>query len=268
MGSTHTHEETGACVTARDDIKPSESGTWAQVKNSTKSVTDYDAHAAQSADAVLAPLGTPSNPSSEIFTLANFITLCRFLLTIAFLVLFVNHANRYLALTLYAVAALTDFLDGWVARSTQTVSWLGKIMDPIMDRVLLFTGVLGLMARGELPVWVAAFVILRDVYLACGSLRLQKYRRRPVDVAFIGKVTTALLMVGFCDLLLDLPVVPGLDLVNVPWLPGLNGQPVVLGMYFVYLGLVCSFLTAVLYTMEGYRIKKEVLAEAGNETHA
>ena len=42
------------------------------------------------------------------------------------------------------VAAITDFLDGQIARRTNTVSWVGKIMDPIMDRLLLFTGVLGL----------------------------------------------------------------------------------------------------------------------------
>ena len=64
-------------------------------------------------------------------------------LTFAFLYLFITGSNRMLALVLYAVAASTDFLDGQVARRTQTVSWVGKIMDPIMDRVLLFTGVLG-----------------------------------------------------------------------------------------------------------------------------
>ncbi|MBR1830739.1 MAG: CDP-alcohol phosphatidyltransferase family protein, partial [Atopobiaceae bacterium] len=188
-------------VTARDNIQPTDTSEWGRVKNATKSVTDYDAHAAQAHSVTVAPLGTPENPNSKIFTLANVITVCRFLLTVAFLWLFVNHANRYVALALYAIASLTDFLDGWVARSTQNVSWLGKIMDPIMDRVLLFTGVVGLVVRGELPLWVACFVILRDAYLLAGSMVLQRYRRRPVDVSIIGKVTTALLMVGFCFLL-------------------------------------------------------------------
>ena len=253
----HRHE--GACVTAFDDIQPSDDSRWGRVKNSTKSVADYDAHAAQSAHVTAAPLGTPQNPSSDIFTLANFITVCRFALTVAFLVLFVKGGNHHLALALYAIAAVTDFLDGWVARATQTVSWLGKIMDPIMDRFLLITGVLGLVVAGDLPLWVAAFVAVRDLYLLGGSVYLQKYRRRPVDVSFIGKVTTALLMTGFCVLLLGAPVVPGLGITSATWLPGLNDQEVTAGIFLVYAGVVTSFLTAVLYTIEGFAIKRDAL---------
>ena len=111
------------------------------------------------------PVGTSDNPSSQVLTVANLITLCRLGLTIAFLALFAGGHHRTAALVCYVVAATTDFLDGQVARRTQTVSWLGKIMDPIMDRVLLFTGVLGLLIVGELPLWVPVFVIGRDVYL-------------------------------------------------------------------------------------------------------
>jgi len=241
-------------VTARDNIQPSDTSEWGRVKNVTKSVTDYDAHAAQSHSVALAPLGTPDNPFSAIFTLANLITFIRFLLTSTFFWLFIGGGDRYSALTLYAIAAITDFLDGWVARSTKTVSWLGKIMDPVMDRILLFTGVLGLLMRGELPTWVAAFVLLRDAYLLGGSIYLQRFRRRPIDVVFIGKVTTALLMIGFCFLLLNQPQIDGLGLVNVAWLPVLNSQPGAVGMLFVYAGVICSALTAFVYTVEGVEL--------------
>ena len=125
-------------------------------KISVKNQVGRDAAIAQ-AQGTTAPEGTSDNPSHRIFTVANVITMCRFVLTGVFLYMFVNDLNRYLALTFYVIAAVTDFLDGQVARRTQTVSWLGKIMDPVMDRVLLFTGVLGLMLRGELPVWMAVF---------------------------------------------------------------------------------------------------------------
>jgi len=105
----------------------------------------------QMTGAALAPIGSSENPSNRIFTLANIVTFCRLALTIAFLVTFVNHTGRSLALACYAIAATTDFLDGQIARRTQTVSWLGKVMDPVMDRLLLFTGVLGLIITGELP---------------------------------------------------------------------------------------------------------------------
>ena len=230
-----------------------------------RSATDSDAESAQRAGTATARVGTPESPSFKILTVANVITACRLALTIAFLVLFVQGTNRVLALCFYAIAAVTDFLDGQVARRTQTVSWLGKVMDPIMDRVLLFTGVLAIVLTGELPAWVAVLVIGRDCYLGIGALVLQKYRRRPVDVVYIGKVTTALLMFGFCDLLLGAPVVPGLGLANVSWLPGLNAQSAALGIFFVYAGLVCSITTAVIYTREGIRIRREALSEQEGE---
>lgn len=245
-------------MTTRDDIGPSEVGAWAKVKDSTKRVTDYDAHAAQSSEAAVAPLGTPENPSSAILTVANLITAGRFVLTAVFLWLFVTHDNRYVSLALYAIASVTDFLDGWVARSTQTVSWLGKIMDPIMDRFLLFTGVIGLVARGELPLWVAVFVVGRDLILAGGSLYLQRFRRRPLDVSYIGKAATALLMTGFCLMLLGQPAMRGLGLVEAPWLPGLNAQDTCVGILVVYAGLACSAVTAILYYVRGLRIRREV----------
>ena len=228
-----------------------------RTKELLKSIADADAAERQARGRADAAVGTSENPSTQILTVANVITFCRLALTAAFLVLFAAGHERTVALVCYVVAATTDFLDGQVARRTQTVSWLGKIMDPIMDRVLLFTGVLGLLIVGELPLWVPVFVIGRDVYLAVGGLVLQRYRRRPVDVAYVGKAATALLMFGFCDLLLGLPVVEGLGLTAASWLPGLNAEPAALGIFFVYAGVICSFVTAIVYTAEGVRIVRE-----------
>lgn len=228
-----------------------------RTKDLLKNIADADAAERQANGRADALVGTSENPSTQVFTVANVITFCRLGLTIAFLLLFAAGHERTIALVCYVVAATTDFLDGQVARRTQTVSWLGKIMDPIMDRILLFTGVLGLLIVGELPLWVPVFVIGRDVYLAVGSLVLQHYRRRPVDVTYVGKAATALLMFGFCDLLLGLPVVDGLGLVDVAWLPGLNDLSAAVGIFFVYAGVVCSFVTAIVYTVEGVRIVRD-----------
>lgn len=208
---------------------------------------------------VTAPIGTMQNPSNKVFTIANVITFTRFVLTALFLALFISGENRTLALVLYATAAITDFLDGMVARATNSVSWVGKVMDPIMDRFLLFTGVLGLMITGELPVWIAVIVVGRDVYLAIGASILQRYQRRPVDVVFIGKLATALLMFGFSFMLLGIPQIQGFGITDVSWLPGFNSDTVCVGIYVIYAGLVCSVATAVVYTIKGYRIRKEAL---------
>ncbi len=234
------------------------------IKSEIKSIADADAAERQRSGRTDVPVGTSGNPSTQILTVANVITFCRLALTIVFLVLFAGGEHRALALVCYVVAATTDFLDGQIARRTQTVSWLGKIMDPIMDRVLLFTGVIGLLIVGELPLWVPVFVIGRDAYLAAGSMVLQRYRRRPVDVSYVGKAATALLMFGFCDLLLGLPQVGGLGLVDVSWLPGLNDQPAALGIFFVYAGALFSAAAAVIYTKEGAELRREAIEARGD----
>ena len=241
----------------KDQRGPELSERSDRAKSKIKRIADADAAERQMEGRDDVPVGTSGNPSTEVFTVANVITFCRLALTIVFLVLFSTGTNRTLALCCYVVAAATDFLDGQVARRTQTVSWLGKIMDPIMDRVLLFTGVLGLLIVGDLPLWVPVFVIGRDVYLGVGGLILQHFRRRPIDVVYIGKAATALLMFGFCDLLLGVPVIDGLGLVDVSWLPGLNAQGATLGILFVYAGVVCSLVTAFVYTAKGVQVIRQ-----------
>lgn len=229
-----------------------------RVTSLIRDIADADAAERQRLGRQDVPVGTSGNPSTQVLTVANVITFCRLALTFAFLVLFVTGEHRTEALVCYVVAASTDFLDGQIARRTQTVSWLGKIMDPIMDRVLLFTGVLGLLVVGELPVWVPVFVIGRDVYLAVGGLVLRRFRARPLDVTYVGKAATALLMAGFCDLLLGVPVVGPLGLVDVSWLPVLNHEAAALGMLLVYAGVICSVAAATIYTTSGLRIVRAV----------
>ena len=236
-----------------------------KLKKTVKENVAPDVAVAQRVGMADAPVGTSENPSDKILTLANFITICRFVLTVVFLVLFVHGGDRTVALVCYTVAAITDFLDGWVARATQTVSWFGKVSDPIMDRVLLFTGVVGLVAVGDLPLWVAVFVIGRDIVLFGGTMYLRKFWKRPVDVIYIGKVATALLMTGFCFLLLDLCHVSGLSLTDASWLPGFNGESASIGIYMVYLGVIFSTVTAVIYYRDGFAIKDRVLAERDAE---
>lgn len=212
-------------------------------------------------------IGTSDYPSNQIFTISNFITALRLVLTIVFLYLFVTDVNRYVCLVIYAVAASTDWLDGTIARMTHTVSWLGKVMDPIVDRALLFTGVLGLVVRHELPIWICVVIIARDVYLAIGNSIVQRYHKRPIDVVYTGKAATALLMTGFSFMLLGLPQVNGLGFLGgeSAWLPGLDAQTVPFGIFLVYLGVAFSLLTAVIYTYKGYQVGKHAIEHPEDE---
>ncbi len=210
--------------------------------------------------------GSSDNPSHQVLTLANLLTFTRLVMTLVFLWVFCAADLRLAGTVIYVVAASSDFLDGLIARATNTVSWFGKVLDPIVDRMLLFSGVLGLIIRGELPAWVAVLVVGRDLYLAIGMQIVRRFRERPIDVVFIGKLTTALLMFGFSDLLLGAPVVDGLGIVDVSWLPLLNATPAPIGMLFVYAGCVCSVATAVVYSCQGVAFIREAgAAEARSE---
>lgn len=176
------------------------------------------------------------------------------LLTITFGVLYVHDVNRVASLVIYAIAAITDFLDGFIARKTHTVSWVGKVLDPICDRMLLFTGVLALVIHGDVPIWVAIFLIARDVYLTLGSIVLQRYRRRPLDVIYMGKAATAFLLIGFVGLLLGSPVIDGLGVVEATWLPVLNDLSGPIWLLVIYFACMLSFCAALIYTAQAVQI--------------
>lgn len=212
-------------------------------------------------------IGTSDYPSNKIFTISNFITFTRLILTGVFLYLFITDFNRYVALVIYGVAASTDWLDGQIARMTKTVSWLGKLLDPIVDRALLFCGVVGLVAREELPLWICLAIVGRDIYLFLGNFVVKRYHKRPIDVVFVGKLATALLMSGFTLMLLGLPILDGLAIVpdSITWLPGLNGASVPLGIFFVYAGVCCSLLTGLVYTCKGVQAIRNAIAHPEDE---
>ena len=68
-------------------------------------------------------------------------------------------------------------------------------------------------------------------------------------VTIVGKWTTALLLIGFADLILGWPMVPGLGLIESAALPGFGSAPAVLGIWFVYVGVVLSIVSAVGYAV-------------------
>ena len=196
---------------------------------------------------------------NKIVTAPNVITLCRFLLIPVFIYLrfFTEHA--YAALAVFAVAACTDWVDGQVARRTGQVSRFGKVFDPLVDRFLLATGVISVCIEGSLPLWIVILLIVRDVLLVIEG-RIQIYLMdHLVPVSYVGKFATTFLLFGFCFLLLKMPVVGGLGIADISWLPGLGTQPVYLGIYFVYIGVILSLTVFVIYNVRGLRAYCEQL---------
>ena len=199
-----------------------------------------------------------------IFTIPNLISTIRLCMVPCFIVLLLTGYD-ILATVLFAVAAGTDWIDGQIARRTHTVSKLGRLLDPAVDRILMISGVCGLFLVGRLPLWIILVVLVRDLLLLMGGAVLLKRFRVRVAVIFPGKVATTLLFVGFAGLLLNWPLVPGLGLVDAAWLPGLNGLPCSWGIWFVYAGLALGLVTTAYYiaaALRKLRAVKDAQAES------
>ena len=188
--------------------------------------------------------------SNKIFTLPNFLSFIRLCMIPAFLILLFNDYN--LAATLiFAIAASTDWVDGQIARRTNSVSKLGQLLDPFVDRFLMISGVVGLFLIGRLPLWIILVVIIRDVFmLAGGSYLLSRWKVR-VPVIYPGKVATTLLYVGFAGILLNFPLLQGMGIVDISWLPGFNYNLYSWGFWFVYAGLLLMVGTTTYYIIKG-----------------
>lgn len=184
--------------------------------------------------------------SNRIFTVPNAISTIRLCLVPVFFALLLSGYN-IIAAILYALAACTDWIDGRIARQTNQVTKLGQILDPAVDRILMISGVLGLLFVKRLPLWIIIIVLFRDLVLIIGGgYFLKRYHIR-VAVIYLGKVSTTLLFIGFAGLLLNWPLLPGLGIVDATWLPGLNSALYSWGIWFVYIGLVLAIITTTYY---------------------
>ncbi len=188
----------------------------------------------------------------RIWTVSNVISFIRLLMIPLFLVLLFQD-NNIAAAIVFGVAAGTDFLDGMIARKTHTVSKLGQLLDPAVDRLLMISGVVGVFLTGRLPVWIIVLVFARDALLLGGGAWLLRRWHIRVPVIYAGKVATTFLFIGFAGLVLNMPLIPGLGWFEVSWLPGFSSASVCWAIWFIYGGLLLNIYTTTFYVVSAWR---------------
>lgn len=134
--------------------------------------------------------------SSAILTLPNLVSLLRILLIPPFVYLIVHRSTTGAGIILFAFVMATDWIDGTIARRTHSVSDLGRVLDPVADRLAIAAGIIALVVRDAFPLWAALLILLRDAALLVGGAILLTGRRVRIDVRFIGKVATFSLMLA------------------------------------------------------------------------
>ena len=137
----------------------------------------------------------------EILTIPNGITGIRALAIPFFLLAYISWDNVLLALVILTVGAISDYVDGKVARALNQESALGAILDPAIDRAYIAATVFALVIKDVVPLWLLLLLIGRDLWLAL-ILAIKRRRGTGVfEVSFLGKTATFNLLYAFPFLL-------------------------------------------------------------------
>ncbi len=125
-------------------------------------------------------------------SLANKITTLRIFL-IPFFIFFLYSHMEYgflIAAIIFLVCAITDFIDGYIARKQNTVSVFGKVFDPIADKILVVSALIPLTEMNLLPAWVSIVLISREFIISGFRIVHAQYGKSVIAASWLGKVKT------------------------------------------------------------------------------
>ena len=178
-----------------------------------------------------------AHPDAYKINLPTKITLLRMLL-VPFLLAFLiapSRVNALMAALIFAGAALTDWLDGHLARSTKQVTTLGKLLDPIADKILLAAGLIPLVGLGRVPAWMAAVMLIRE-FAVSGLREIAAAEQVIIHASPMAKAKTVLQIVAILLLILNYQTWP----LSFP----------TVGMGLLTLSLVLSLVSGVEYYLK------------------
>jgi cardiolipin synthase len=179
----------------------------------------------------------------RLLTVPNLITAVRLAGLPLFAWLVLGPRRLFVAFLVLVAIATTDWIDGYVARRFDQVSRVGKVVDPLVDRLLLATAVITLMIAGLLPWPLVVLIVVRDA-LVLGASLVWFGGVPPIAVSNTGKLATALLMIG----------VPAFLLAGIGW-PG-STVIAVLAWITTAMGIATYYLAGIRYGRVARAIRK------------
>ena len=181
----------------------------------------------------------------EILTIPNGITGIRALAIPFFLLAYISWDNVLLALVILTVGAISDYVDGKLARALNQESALGAMLDPAIDRAYIAATVIALVIKDVVPLWLLLLLIGRDLWLAL-ILAIKRRRGTGVfEVSFLGKTATFNLLYAFPFLL-------------VAGDSGIGQVFFIGGWGFAIWGLGLYLVTALQYTYVAFQELREI----------
>ena len=224
-------------------------------------VPPAEAGSASAPEAAAGLAGAPSAPPparkktrrerlrEELLNAPNLMTLARIALVPVFLYLlaFENRHNSFIAATIFAVAALTDSVDGWLARISNSVTTLGKFLDPLADKVIVLSALVMLLRLGRVPAWVVVLILTRE-FLISGLRTIAVSEGLVIAASQGGKWKTSLQLVGIICLMLHYHY--PIDYLFGTYMTDFQAA----GMVIIYLSLIPGVASAVEYVRAFYTL--------------
>ena len=145
------------------------------------------------------------------------------------------------AAIVYSIAALTDLIDGWLARRMNIVSILGKFLDPLADKLLVMATLIWMVPMGRIAGWAVVLLLSREISVT-GLRSIASSEGVVIAAGDSGKSKTALQMVGILCLIIGYPYHLNLGFMDLGWV-----DLVPVGRALVYISLIFSIISAVSY---------------------
>jgi len=155
-----------------------------------------------------------------MLTLPNLISLIRLALVPVFLWLVIGADEPVWGGLLLGIIGSTDWIDGYLARRLNQVSDVGKILDPLADRIAVAAGVIAGLVTGYLPAWFAWLLIIREALVAIGAAVVALRGHTSLSVRKMGKLATLLLYTAVAWFFIGASWSPGLI---IAWGSGIPG---------------------------------------------
>ena len=185
----------------------------------------------------------------ELLNAPNLMTLGRIALVPLFLWLlyYEDRRNSFIAALLYAVCALSDWFDGWLARVSGKVTTLGKFLDPLADKVIVLSALVMLVRLGRVAVWVVVVILARE-FLISGLRTIAATEGLVISASQGGKWKTSLQLCGIICLMLHYHF--AIDYLFGTLVTDFQAA----GTWLLYLSLVPGIASAVDYVRDFYTL--------------
>jgi len=176
----------------------------------------------------------------ETFNLPNTITLLR-ISVVPFLFILLLSPGEFWSLLLailFAIASMTDFLDGYIARRYNLITTMGKFLDPLADKLIINTAMILMIPIGRIPAWIVAITIMRDL-IVDGIRSIASSEGIYIQASRLGKQKTLAQIIAVTALLIHYPI--------------FGADAHLVGMIILYVAFVLTIYSGTDYFIKFYR---------------